>query len=90
MNIKKIAGTLLLLLLCVCIAVADMPPPPPGGYAGGANNRKAGSPPSPGTPSGPPLGGSPIGEGMILLLVLGAGYGGRKVYKYRASEKKSD
>jgi hypothetical protein len=45
----------------------DNPPPPPGGGHGGGGNQQ----------------GAPIDGGMTILLVLGAGYGARKLYKYR-------
>ncbi len=33
--------------------------------------------------NGPVGGGSPIGSGLVILLALGAGYGGKKVYDFR-------
>ncbi|HOI31531.1 MAG TPA: hypothetical protein PLC47_02100 [Bacteroidales bacterium] len=45
------------------------PPPPPSGH-GGDTNQPAGN-------------GAPIGSGVGILLVLGAAYGGKKVWDYR-------
>lgn len=42
------------------------PPPPPGQHGENGNQ--------------PPGGGAPIGEGLFLLTMLGAGYGARKWY----------
>jgi hypothetical protein len=49
---------------------AQTPPPPNGGGNPGSGN----------TPVG---GGAPIAEGIGILLVLGATYGGKKVWEYR-------
>jgi len=46
---------------------AQAPPPPPGGHGEGGNQ-----------PAG---GGTPIGGGLVILLTLGAAYGGKKLYK---------
>jgi hypothetical protein len=64
----------LFLTLCVTIsmaygtaAFAQEPPPPPGsGHLGGGTQ--------------PPGGGAPIGEGLLILAALGAGYGAKKIY----------
>jgi len=45
----------------------DSPPPPPGGGHGGGGNTQ----------------GAPIDDGLTILLALGAGYGGFKLYKLR-------
>ena len=45
----------------------DNPPPPPGGGHGGGGNTQ----------------GAPIDEGLGVLLVLGAGYGGISLYRNR-------
>jgi hypothetical protein len=60
------------LILCglffICLgAFAQVPPPPPGGGHGGTGNQEGG--------------GAPIGSGIGILLVLGAAYGGKKLYK---------
>ena len=55
---------------------ADDPPPPPGGSSGppsSDNNSKLG-------------GGAPVGSGLLILLGLGAAYGGKKVYDLRKKE----
>jgi len=51
------------------------------------NNIYADQPPDPGgDPTGQPVGGSPIGGGLVILLSLGAAYGGKKFY----DSKKND
>ncbi len=55
-------------------AFADNPPPPPGG-SGGAGGGTGGT--------GQQRNGAPIGSGMLLLIGLGAAYGGKKVYDSR-------
>jgi len=72
---KKIIKTLtvaVILTFCSIIAFADGPPPPP---PGGGNID----------PVGPPVG-APIDGGLIILLALGAGYGGLKIYQYKKKE----
>jgi len=49
------------------IGVAQFPPPSPSGDKGGDTN-------------GVPCGGAPIGSGIVLLITLAAGYGGKKVF----------
>jgi hypothetical protein len=56
---------------------AQGPPPPPNGGHGENTNQ----------PKGPNGGGAPIGSGLAILLALGAGYGGKKLYDAR---KKTD
>jgi hypothetical protein len=51
------------------ISQAQAPPPPPGTKGGDTN--------------GVPGGGAPIGSGMVLLITLAAGYGGKKVFDAR-------
>ena len=52
------------------------PPSPNGGGVGGGGNA-----PGPGnTPTG---GGAPIDGGLSILMLLGAAYGAKKVYKVR-------
>lgn len=53
-----------LMLLCASPVVAQNPPPPP--------------PPPHGQSGNVPGGGAPIGEGLIMLVALGAAYGWRK------------
>ena len=69
------------LFLIFCMAFAqvsladsplDSPPPPPGGGHGGGGNTQ----------------GAPIDGGLGILLVLGAGYGARKLYKTWKEEVK--
>jgi hypothetical protein len=51
----------------------------------GANDGKGDTPSGPGgapTPGDPSMGGgAPIGGGTLILIALGAAYGGKKVYK---------
>lgn len=64
---KSLILTLILLSLMAIgqISQAQAPPPPPG-TKGGDNNV--------------PGGGAPIGSGIVLLISLAAGYGGKKIY----------
>lgn len=49
---------------------AQSPPPPPPSGHGSTGNQ----------PSG---GNAPIGGGLLILLTLAAGYGGKKVYDFK-------
>jgi len=73
---KSLLFTLFLLSLMAMaqISLAQGPPPPPSGDGakGSSSNH------SPGGTSG-----SPIGNGTLILLVLAAGYSGKKVYDAR-------
>jgi hypothetical protein len=55
------------------------------------NGVFADAPPDPGgdpnTGGGTPVGGSPIGSGMVLLMSLGAAYGIKKVYRFNQSDE---
>jgi len=53
--------------------MSQTPPPPPD------NPSNAGS-------NGPVGGGAPVGSGIVLLIALAAGYGGKKVYDARKSK----
>jgi len=53
-------------------AFADAPPDP-----GGDPN---------GTGGGTPVGGTPVGSGIVLLVTMGAAYGMKKVYQYNQNE----
>jgi hypothetical protein len=70
---KKVLTTLLFLitvtLLTINLALAQTPPPPNGGDTPSQGGN---------TPVG---GGAPIAGGIGILLVLGAAYGGKKVYQ---------
>ena len=52
----------------------DNPPPPPGGGHGGGGNQQ----------------GAPIDGGLGILLILGAGYGAKKLYKIRKDGKQEE
>lgn len=67
--IKTLVFTLLLLgsvVFTTSIFAQDVPPPPPPGGGHGSGG------------SLPPGGGVPVGEGMLILMVLGAGYAAKK------------
>ena len=69
-NIAKITKATLILALFMgwgFVAMAQGPPPPPPGGHGQVGDQ--------------PGGGAPIGSGMVLLLSLGAAWGGKKVYQ---------
>jgi len=48
--------------------LAQTPPPPPDDPSNGGNE--------------PVGGGAPIGSGLVLLITLAAGYGGKKVFDF--------
>jgi len=68
--VKNIVATLVLVafLMISGTVLADAPPDPGG---------------DPGTGGGTPVGGSPIGGGIAILLSLGAAYGSKKIYNLR-------
>jgi hypothetical protein len=74
---KYITTTLSVLLLVFLLnfampAMAQDPPPPPPGHGEGGNV---------------PGGGAPVGEGLIILVALGAAYGYKK---WRATEQPAE
>ena len=69
-----IISTCLMLVFCT-ISVAQDPPPPPGDH-GSAGNQ---------TPSG-----APIDGGLGILLAIGAGYGGYKLYRARKQQETNE
>ena len=62
-RIHVLAMAISMLLLVPALAIADNPPPPPPSGNDGGNVTG---------------GGAPIGSGLLILLSLGAAYGGRK------------
>ena len=70
-NITKTLTALITITLLSINLSAQTPPPPNGGGDPSQGNN---------TPVG---GGAPITGGLGILLVLGAAYGGKKVYDYR-------
>jgi hypothetical protein len=72
--IKTVLITILLTTLnpVSCIFAQNGDPPPPPGEHGSTQNH-------------PPGGGAPVGSGVVLLLTLGAAYGGKKVCDLRKS-----
>ena len=65
-NLLK-AFTMLLLVFSTYTLAASDPPPPPGGGSNTQGNKLGGK--------------APIGSGLLILMGLGAAYGGRKIYK---------
>jgi hypothetical protein len=71
---KKIIQTLTVaLLFMVPITLMAQPMPYEPGVNGGTGSNPAGG--------GPPGGGAPIGSGLVIMLVLGAAYGSKKVFE---------
>lgn len=67
-NIKNIAKVVVLILIINSLTVftvgAVVPPPPPPGHGQSGNV---------------PGGGAPVGSGLLILTVLGAAYGAKKM-----------
>jgi len=59
------------LVFSTSVFAQDPPPPPPPGGGHGAGGSQV------------PGGGAPIGSGLVLLIAMAAGYGGKKVYNFR-------
>jgi len=78
MNLRKLLLTLTFLFSSLFIfnvfadEPLDNPPPPPGGGHGGGGN----------TP------GAPIDGGLGILMILGTGYGARKIYSSHVNIEK--
>ncbi len=72
---KKNIKSLLLILVFTLFAATGFtqPPPPPSGAGHGASGNQTG-------------GNAPIGGGLLILLGLGAAYGGKKLYNMHAEE----
>lgn len=67
---KTLIITLIVLFSGICTSVyADAPPPPPNQQGSGGDQ--------------PPGGGAPIGEGIFILTLLGAGYAAKKWQKFQ-------
>lgn len=79
-SLRKLLMTLAFLFIGMFMfdAIADepldSPPPPPGGGHGGGGNQQ----------------GAPIDGGLGILLILGAGYGVRKLHKNSKENKETD
>ena len=71
-NYFKVLASTLMVFVAITFATSafaqNPPPPPPGGGHGQTGDQ----------PSG---GGAPIGEGLLILSLLGAAYGARKTYQ---------
>lgn len=67
--IKTATALITITLLTINLATSQAPPTPP-------------SDPSNGGTGGPVGGGAPIGSGIVLLITLAAGYGGKKVFDF--------
>ena len=74
-NIIKTAATLLTITVLSLTLSAQVPPNPNGGSDPGGGN----------TPVG---GGAPVGSGLLVLIALGAAYGGKKVYDFKLAGKR--
>jgi hypothetical protein len=73
---KRMIRTLTVLLMMAMLSItpallAQDPPPPPPGSHGETGNQS------------PPGGGVPVGSGLVILLALGAAYGGKKLFDAR-------
>ena len=64
---KKFLTITAFLMICVFPILAQAPPAPPSSASNGGTN-------------GPVGGSAPIGNGLVLLITLAAGYGGKKVF----------
>lgn len=70
---KRIAGKIIitaLMLSAPLVLLAQTPPHPNGGNAPGTGN----------TPVG---GGTPLDGGIVMLMLMGAAYGSKKVFKLK-------
>jgi len=70
---KKIFILTVFLVFASFAIFAQMPATPPGDAGSGG---------------GPVGGGAPIGSGVVLLMVLAAGYGGKKVYDFHLAGRR--
>jgi len=70
---KVLMFSFIALLLFTTVGYGQAPPPPPGSGHGQSGNQTGGN--------------APIGSGTIILLMLGAAYGGKKVYHYFKDEE---
>ena len=66
---KKILMLSVVLMISGFSLLAQAPPVPPSSANNGGSNGPVG------------CGGAPIGSGVVLLISLAAGYGGKKVYQ---------
>jgi len=74
--IKTILPVLLMAVFIVATTsgfAQDPPPPPNGGHGMGGSQ--------------PPGGGAPIGEGIFILTLLGAAYGGKKWFTNKKNDR---
>lgn len=74
MKMKKwfFTAIVALFILLANAGFTQEPPPPPSGGHGQSGNQ-------------PPGGGVPVGSGLVILMALGAAYGGRKIYQIRSN-----
>ncbi len=66
--IRSVTTLFLVTFLFIASAVIAQNPPPPPQIHGESGNQT------------PPGGGVPVGSGIVILLALGAAYGGKKLY----------
>ncbi len=69
---KKIKYIFTSLLVAFALTALSQVPDPPGGHGSGNDEE--------------PGGNAPIGSGMIILLSLGAAYGGKKLYEMKKED----
>ncbi len=67
---KKLMILLVYLTISSFALLAQAPPTPPSGANQGGTGPVGG-------------GGAPIGSGLVLLIAMAAGYGGKKVYDFK-------
>jgi hypothetical protein len=74
-EMKAIKTILVVIILTVITTnfTAQNPPPPPDNFQGNGNQS-------------PPGGGTPIGSGLLIMLALGAAYGGNKLRNIRKNK----
>ena len=69
---KIFVGAMLIGAISFCNNIYADQPPDPGGDPSGSGN--------------PVGGGTPIGSGLVILLSMGAAYGGKKLYDIRKND----
>jgi hypothetical protein len=71
---KKVLMTALVVVISMALNAQDPPPPPDSGAQGFQ----------------PVGGGAPVGNGLAFFLLLGAGYGTKKIYNIKNANKLTD
>jgi len=70
---KKVIQILVIALFFAVPFTLSAQPSPYGAPGGGTGTNPAGG--------GPPGGGAPVGSGLVIMLILGAAYGSKKLFK---------